>query len=64
MPEHTTGTREEWQTARAELAQLEAQYAELGEKVTAQRRQLPWVRVEKEYVFDTEEGKKTLGDLF
>ena len=64
MPEHTTGTREEWQTARAELAKLEAQYAELGEKVTAQRRELPWVAVEKEYVFDTLEGKKTLGELF
>ena len=60
----TIGTREEWQTARAELAELEAQYAELGEKVTAQRRQLPWVPVEKEYVFETQEGKKTLDELF
>jgi predicted dithiol-disulfide oxidoreductase (DUF899 family) len=64
MPEHTIGTREEWQTARTQLAELEAQYAELGEKVTAQRRELPWVAVEKEYVFDTEDGKKTLGELF
>ncbi|MGH7139740.1 MAG: DUF899 family protein, partial [Pirellulales bacterium] len=39
-------------------------YAALGERVTAQRRQLPWVPVEKEYVFDTEEGKQTLADLF
>jgi predicted dithiol-disulfide oxidoreductase (DUF899 family) len=46
------------------LAQLEAQYAELGEKVTAQRRELPWVPVEKDYVFDTQEGKKTLDELF
>jgi predicted dithiol-disulfide oxidoreductase (DUF899 family) len=64
MPEHTTGTREEWQAARAELAELEAEYAELEEKVTARRRQLPWVQVEKEYEFDTEDGKKTLADLF
>jgi len=64
MAEHTIGTREQWQTARDELARLEAEYAELGRKVTEQRRRLPWVRVEKEYVFDTEEGKKTLGDLF
>ena len=64
MPEHTTGTREEWQAARAELAKLEAEYAELESKVTERRRQLPWVRVEKEYVFDTEDGKKTLIDLF
>src|ERR1700727_316230 len=64
MAEHTIGTREEWQAARNELAKLEAQHAELEEKVTAQRRQLPWVPVEKEYVFDTEDGKKTLGELF
>jgi predicted dithiol-disulfide oxidoreductase (DUF899 family) len=65
MTENTTiGTREEWQAARAELAKLEGEYAELGRKVTEQRRQLPWVPVEKEYVFDTEEGKKTLGELF
>ncbi len=64
MPDHTIATREEWQTARAELAKLEAEYAELGEKVTEQRRRLPWVPVEKDYVFDTEDGKKTLADLF
>ena len=64
MPEHKIGTREEWQAAREELAKREAEHAELGQKVTEQRRGLPWVRVEKEYVFDTEDGKKTLGELF
>ncbi len=64
MSEHTTGTREEWQAARAELAKLEGEYAELERKVTEQRRRLPWVPVEKEYVFDTEDGKKRLADLF
>src|SRR5437868_1648632 len=64
MPAHTTGTREEWQAARDELAKLEAEHAELGRKVVEKRRQLPWVPVEKEYVFDTEDGKKTLADLF
>jgi predicted dithiol-disulfide oxidoreductase (DUF899 family) len=64
MPEHTTGTREEWQAARDELAKLEAEHAELGQKVTEQRRQLPWVAVEKEYQFDTEDGKRTLAELF
>src|SRR5213595_1821830 len=64
MPDYTIGTREEWQAARDELAKLEAEQAELGQKVTEQRRQLPWVPVEKEYEFDTEHGKKTLGDLF
>jgi predicted dithiol-disulfide oxidoreductase (DUF899 family) len=64
MPNHTTGTREEWQAARGELAKLEAEYAELGERVTAQRRELPWVPVDTEYEFDTEDGKKTLAELF
>src|SRR5438067_8029568 len=64
MPEHTIGTREEWQAARSELAKLEAEHAELGQKLTQQRRELPWVPVEKEYEFDTEDGKKTLAELF
>jgi predicted dithiol-disulfide oxidoreductase (DUF899 family) len=64
MADHTIGTREEWQAARDELAKLEAEQAELTRKVTEQRRKLPWVRVEKEYEFDTEHGKKSLADLF
>jgi predicted dithiol-disulfide oxidoreductase (DUF899 family) len=64
MPDHTIGTREEWQAARDELAKLEAEHAELERKATEQRRQLPWVPVEKEYQFDTEDGKKTLAELF
>src|ERR1700761_2530044 len=64
MAEYTIGTRDDWQAAREELAKLEAEYAELGQRVTEQRRQLPWVPVEKEYVFDTDDGKKTLTELF
>jgi predicted dithiol-disulfide oxidoreductase (DUF899 family) len=64
MSTHTVGTREEWQAARDELAKLEAEHAELDRKVTDKRRQLPWVAVEKEYEFDTQEGKKTLAELF
>ena len=64
MPDHPIGTREEWQAARAELAKLEAEHARLESEVTEQRRRLPWVLVEKEYVFDTEDGKKTLAELF
>src|SRR5512133_2551643 len=64
MAQHEIGTREEWQAARDELAKLEAQQAELNEEVKKRRRQLPWVPVEKEYVFDTEDGKKTLAELF
>jgi predicted dithiol-disulfide oxidoreductase (DUF899 family) len=64
MTDHEIGTREDWQAARDELAKLEAEHAKLDQKVTEQRRRLPWVRVEKEYEFDTEDGKKTLADLF
>src|SRR3954453_7864673 len=64
MTAHKVGTREEWQAARDELAKLEAEHGELGQKVTEKRRELPWVPVEKEDVFDTEDGKKTLAELF
>src|SRR5882724_8924075 len=64
MPEHRIGTREEWQAARGELAKLEAEQAERNKEIQSKRRELPWVRVEKEYEFDTEGGKKTLAQLF
>lgn len=64
MSDHKIGTREEWQAAREDLAKLEGEYAELGRKVTERRRQLPWVPVEKEYEFDTEDGRKPLAELF
>ena len=64
MPGHKIGTREEWQAARQELAKLEAEHSKLGQKATEQRRELPWVAVEKEYEFDTEDGSKTLAELF
>ena len=64
MPEHRIGTREEWQAARDELAKLEAEQADRNEKIKEKRLALPWVRVEKEYEFDTENGKKTLAELF
>src|ERR671931_1601505 len=64
LTEHKIGTREEWQAARDELAKLEAEHAELGRRATEKRRRLPWVPVEKEYQFDTEDGKKTLAELF
>jgi predicted dithiol-disulfide oxidoreductase (DUF899 family) len=64
MPDHQIGTREEWQAARAELARLEAEHAQLAQKVNDRRRQLPWVPVDKDYEFDTEDGRKTLAELF
>jgi predicted dithiol-disulfide oxidoreductase (DUF899 family) len=64
MTELITGTREEWQTARAELAKLEAEQAERNEEIKTKRRELPWVAVEREYEFETQDGKKTLAELF
>src|SRR5499427_1445204 len=64
MPERKIGTREEWQAARNELAELEAEQAERDEEIKRKRRELPWVPVEKDYTFDTEDGKKQLAELF
>jgi predicted dithiol-disulfide oxidoreductase (DUF899 family) len=64
MPEHRIGTRDEWQAARNELAKLEGEHAQRNEEIKQKRRELPWVPVEKEYEFDTEDGKKTLAELF
>ncbi|HEX5468649.1 MAG TPA: DUF899 family protein [Gaiellaceae bacterium] len=64
MTEHTTGTREEWLAAREELRKEEDEHASRSEELAAKRRELPWVPVENEYTFATEEGEKTLADLF
>src|SRR5260370_6482583 len=64
MAEHKTGTREEW--VGAGLALLDAEKALTGrsDEVALMRQELPWVRIEKEYRFDTDEGKASLADLF
>jgi predicted dithiol-disulfide oxidoreductase (DUF899 family) len=64
MSEHRIGTREEWQAALDELLQAENEHAERSEELAKRRRELPWVAVEKEYTFDTDEGTKTLAELF
>jgi predicted dithiol-disulfide oxidoreductase (DUF899 family) len=64
MPEHKLGSRDEWQAARDELARLEAEQAERNEEIKRKRLELPWVPVEKEYEFETEDGRKTLAELF
>jgi predicted dithiol-disulfide oxidoreductase (DUF899 family) len=58
------GTREEWLAARRELLAAEKEHTRRGDELARQRRELPWVPVEKEYAFDTEEGRKTLPELF
>src|SRR5262245_63987224 len=64
MHEHKVGSQEEWRSARDELAKLEAEQAKRDEEIKKKRHDLPWVPVEKEYEFDTEDGKKTLAELF
>src|SRR5690242_5570616 len=64
MAQHKVGTREEWQAARDDLAKLEAEQAERNEEIKRKRRELPWVPVEKQYEFETQDGKKTLAELF
>jgi predicted dithiol-disulfide oxidoreductase (DUF899 family) len=58
------GSREEWLAAREQLLVREKEHTRLGDELARQRRELPWVRVEKEYRFDTDEGEKALGELF
>ena len=64
MTPHKVGTREEWLAARNALAELENQHNERSEELMRQRQELPWVPVEKEYTLATEEGEKTLAELF
>jgi predicted dithiol-disulfide oxidoreductase (DUF899 family) len=64
MAEHRIGTKEEWQAARDELLQREKEHTRIGDELARQRRELPWVPVEKEYRFDTDDGTRTLAELF
>jgi predicted dithiol-disulfide oxidoreductase (DUF899 family) len=64
MAEHRTATPEEWQAARDELLKLEKEHTRRGDELARMRRELPWVKVEKEYRFETDEGEKTLAELF
>src|SRR5437660_6214750 len=64
MPDHEVVSREEWATAREEVLAREKEHTRLGDELARRRRELPWVRVEKEYDFDTDDGKRTLTELF
>jgi len=64
MTRHKTGTREEWLAARLQLLKEEKALTHRGDEVTQKRQELPWVRIDKEYRFDTDEGKASLADLF
>jgi predicted dithiol-disulfide oxidoreductase (DUF899 family) len=64
MISHKTGTREEWLAARLELLDAEKKLTRRGDEVSRQRQELPWVRVDKDYRFETGEGTASLTDLF
>src|ERR671935_2717012 len=64
VTDHNIGTREEWLAAREQLLVREKEHTRLGDELARQRRALPWVRVEKEYRFDTDDGEKPLVELF
>ena len=64
MTTHTTGTREEWLAARLELLNAEKAHTRQGDQLARRRQALPWVRIDKEYRFDTAEGSAKLPDLF
>src|SRR5436305_14049992 len=61
---HPTGTREEWLKARLDLLKAEKELTRRCDEVARQRQELPWVRVDKDYRFDTDEGRASLFDLF
>src|SRR3954471_6361313 len=64
MTTHRTGTREEWLAARLKLLAAEKELTRRSDELARQRQQLPWVRVDKNYRFETEQGKASLEDLF
>ena len=64
MTDHKVIGREEWQAARDELLEREKDHTRMGDELARQRRELPWVVIEKEYLFDTDEGTRTLAGLF
>jgi len=61
---HAIGTREQWLAARERLLAREKEHTRLGDELARERRELPWVPVEKDYRFDTDDGERSLGELF
>ena len=64
MTKHRTGTRDEWLAARLELLEAEKELTRRSDELAQRRQELPWVRIDKEYRFDTDEGSASLADLF
>jgi predicted dithiol-disulfide oxidoreductase (DUF899 family) len=64
VTDHKTGTREEWLAARLELLEAEKALTRRSDELARRRQQLPWVRIDKEYRFETDQGAASLADLF
>ncbi len=64
MTRHNVGTREEWVAAREDLLAREKEHTRLGDEIARQRRELPWVKLEKDYCLETDDGEKAISDLF
>jgi predicted dithiol-disulfide oxidoreductase (DUF899 family) len=64
MTDHTTGTREEWLAARLPLLEAEKELTRQSDELARQRQELPWVRIDKEYRFETDDGSASLAGLF
>jgi len=64
MTTHRTGTREEWLAERLDLLAAEKELTRQSDAVAQRRQELPWVRIDKKYRFDTDEGNASLADLF
>jgi predicted dithiol-disulfide oxidoreductase (DUF899 family) len=64
MAKHTTGTRKEWMAARLQLLEAEKELTRRSDELARRRQELPWVRIDQEYRFDTDEGSGSLADLF
>jgi predicted dithiol-disulfide oxidoreductase (DUF899 family) len=64
MTNHSTGTREDWLAARLELLKAEKELTQRSDELAQRRQALPWVRIDKAYRFDTEQGSASLKDLF
>src|SRR2546428_5632277 len=64
MTKHSTGTRKDWLAARVELLKAEKEHTRQGDELARRRQELAWVRIEKDYRFETDEGSASLADLF
>ncbi|HWK74721.1 MAG TPA: DUF899 domain-containing protein [Povalibacter sp.] len=64
MTTHTTGTRKDWLAARLDLLQAEKELTRRSDELARRRQELPWVRIDKQYRFDTDAGSASLPDLF